>query len=302
MSNASHDSIDALDDRSGALSAAIDTAARFIQDATGLLILAGAGMGVDSSLPDFRGDAGFWRAYPVLREARLRLVDVAAPAMFEHDPVLAWGFYGHRLMLYRETAPHAGFAILRRWGETMPDGWWVSTTNVDGQFQKAGFDVRYIHEVHGTLHQLQCARPCCDTTWPASTLQPDIGPDLRWQTAWPTCRRCAGIARPNVLMFGDAAWIGTASEAAHWQLVGWLDEVERLVVVEIGAGTAIPTLRHFAEQLVEHRGAKLVRINPRESRTARPGSIGLPLGALDSLRLVDRALDGRGFTPPRRAG
>jgi hypothetical protein len=34
--------------------------------ADGLLITAGAGMGVDSGLPDFRGKNGFWRAYPAL--------------------------------------------------------------------------------------------------------------------------------------------------------------------------------------------------------------------------------------------
>jgi len=32
-----------------------DNAASWIRDADGLLIMAGAGMGVDSGLPDFRG-------------------------------------------------------------------------------------------------------------------------------------------------------------------------------------------------------------------------------------------------------
>ena len=32
------------------------------------------------------------------------------------DPQLAWGFYGHRLNLYRVTEPHEGFAILRPMG------------------------------------------------------------------------------------------------------------------------------------------------------------------------------------------
>ncbi|WP_265349696.1 Sir2 family NAD-dependent protein deacetylase [Campylobacter coli] len=31
-----------------------------------IIITAGAGMGVDSGLPDFRGKDGFWRAYPYL--------------------------------------------------------------------------------------------------------------------------------------------------------------------------------------------------------------------------------------------
>jgi NAD-dependent SIR2 family protein deacetylase len=37
-----------------------------VELADGLLITAGAGMGVDSGLPDFRCENGFWRAYPSL--------------------------------------------------------------------------------------------------------------------------------------------------------------------------------------------------------------------------------------------
>ena len=33
-----------------------------IQAADSILITAGAGMGVDSGLPDFRGKEGFWKA------------------------------------------------------------------------------------------------------------------------------------------------------------------------------------------------------------------------------------------------
>lgn len=40
---------------------------QFLTHADGLLVTAGAGMGIDSGLPDFRGDQGFWQAYPPLR-------------------------------------------------------------------------------------------------------------------------------------------------------------------------------------------------------------------------------------------
>jgi len=36
-------------------------AARLIDQADGLIIGAGAGMGIDSGLPDFRGPGGFWK-------------------------------------------------------------------------------------------------------------------------------------------------------------------------------------------------------------------------------------------------
>jgi hypothetical protein len=87
----------------------IAAAARAIAAADALLITAGAGMGVDSGLPDFRGDDGFWNAYPANRQLGLSSINLANPRWFDDDPHLAWGFYGHRLNLYRSTRPHAGF-------------------------------------------------------------------------------------------------------------------------------------------------------------------------------------------------
>ncbi|QIN62661.1 NAD-dependent protein deacetylase [Caballeronia sp. SBC1] len=98
----------------------LEKAAGWLREAGGLLITAGAGMGVDSGLPDFRGWEGFWRAYPALHHHGLSFEDIANPARFAEHPELAWGFYGHRLKLYRETVPHEGFAILRRWADRMP--------------------------------------------------------------------------------------------------------------------------------------------------------------------------------------
>jgi NAD-dependent SIR2 family protein deacetylase len=68
-----------------------------INDFDKVLVTAGAGMGVDSGLPDFRGDQGFWEAYPLLKEKDLSFVDMANPQAFEYYPYLAWGIYGHRL-------------------------------------------------------------------------------------------------------------------------------------------------------------------------------------------------------------
>ncbi len=98
-------------------------------------------MGVDSGLPDFRGVHGFWRAYPALRAKDVRFEDIANPTAFRHDPERAWGFYGHRLNLYRRTAPHRGYSILSKWAERMEHGAFVFTSNVDGHFQKGCFGV-----------------------------------------------------------------------------------------------------------------------------------------------------------------
>src|SRR6185436_4291377 len=115
----------------------LDRAASLLREATALVFSAGAGMGVDSGLPDFRGPEGFWEAYPAYRHLGLSFVDLANPRWFTEDPERAWGFYGHRLELYRRTTPHDGFGVLQRWAGKRPAC--VFTSNVDGHFQRAGF-------------------------------------------------------------------------------------------------------------------------------------------------------------------
>ena len=56
--------------------------AELIRQADGLLIGAGAGMGVDSGLPDFRGKEGFWKAYPAFANMGVEFVGVAEKFRF----------------------------------------------------------------------------------------------------------------------------------------------------------------------------------------------------------------------------
>ena len=65
-------------------------AAQLLANADALLIGAGAGMGVDSGLPAFRGNHGFWTAYPAYQGQSF--ADLACPQTFTADPELAWGF------------------------------------------------------------------------------------------------------------------------------------------------------------------------------------------------------------------
>lgn len=271
--------------------AALEQAAELIAQADALVVAAGAGMGVDSGLPDFRGTEGFWRAYPALGRAGLDFMTVASPRTFERDPRLAWGFYGHRLALYRRTVPHAGFGLLRRWGGQMPLGMAVFTSNVDGQFQRAGFAGMPIHECHGSLHWLQCLRGCGQNPWPADAVEPDIDEaECRWRGELPACPGCGGLARPNVLMFGDWDWVPDRHEAQARQLSNWLGRVNRAVAVEIGAGTAVPSVRHFSQLVVAAHGGQIVRINVREPEVAAAFGVGLACGALQALQALDARL------------
>jgi len=265
-----------------------------IASAEALLICAGAGMGVDSGLPDFRGTEGFWRAYPVLAKRGLQFEEMANPRLFETEPSLAWAFYGHRLELYRNTTPHRGFTQVLQVGCRKPHGYFVFTSNVDGQFQKAGSDPDRIVECHGSIRHFQCMGPCSDEIWEGvnETVRVDLEA-FRAQEPLPKCPNCSRLARPNILMFGDWSWLSSRTEAQQERFLKWLEEVQdsdaKLAVIELGAETAIPTVRHMSEYAVQGTNGKLIRVNPREA-SHPPGQIGLPLGALEAIEKIAQFL------------
>jgi NAD-dependent SIR2 family protein deacetylase len=278
------------------LTLALERAAQAIAEADALLVAAGAGMGVDSGLPDFRGPEGFWRAYPALGRAGIDFYTAASPAMFRRDPALAWGFYGHRLALYRQTQPHAGFALLTAWGQQRPQGWAVFTSNVDGQFQQAGAAPAALLECHGSIHHLQCLDDCRGAVWPATAFQPEIDTaQCRLLNAPPRCPHCGALARPNILMFGDADWNEQREQQQGAALQAWLEGLHsstRLTVLEIGAGTAVPSVRHFVHGLQRRHGARLVRINPREAQVQGADDVALPMASLQALLGIAAQLPG----------
>ena len=260
--------------------------AEAILAADALLIGAGAGMGVDSGLPDFRGPEGFWRAYPAFHGRQFH--EISNPVWFQRDTEQAWGFFGHRLNLYRATAPHAGFETLRRWGESRPFGCFVFTSNVDGHFNRAGFSPEQVLECHGSIHFLQCVDGCTDSIWSAEGTNVLVDEStIRARPPLPQCIRCGRLARPNILMFDDGSWVPNRSEVQQRCYHNWLEQLsgKRLSIIEFGAGTAVPTVRWECER----QTGQLIRVNPRDT-AAPPGSIVLPVGALQAIVAVDRMI------------
>ncbi len=272
----------------------IKKAKEAVKEADAVLITAGAGMGVDSGLPDFRGTEGFWRAYPIAKRLGLRFEELANPRWFRENPKLAWAFYGHRLNLYRETQPHKGFYILKKLGESKKGGYFVFTSNVDGQFQKAGFDEKKIVEIHGSIHHLQCTRPCSDDIWPADNIKVEIDMEkFEAKEPLPKCIHCGDIARPNILMFGDWEWISDRTAAQEFRFERWLEKIEymdyKLVIIEIGAGKAVPTVRITSERIASMYDAKLIRINPRDYDVPS-GHISIPMGGLEGIKKITEGI------------
>ncbi len=270
----------------------LEKVAEIISNTNAILICAGAGMGVDSGLPDFRGNQGFWKAYPPYAEKGLSFVDMANPSWFHSDPEFAWGFYGHRLELYRNTPPHKGFDILLNWAKSKSKGYFVFTSNVDGHFQKAGFPDQNIIEIHGSIHHLQCLKSCSQNIFSAQEYNISIDETtMRAQNPLPTCPSCHSIARPNILMFGDWSWDTSRQESQMHNYQNWLSGIEKnkLTIIECGAGTGVPTVRYESERIAKHYSGMVIRINVRESQISSP-HISISRGALDTIIDIDQLI------------
>ncbi len=195
------------------------------------------------------------------------------------------------------------------------------TSNIDSQFQKAGFDAERIAETHGSLDRLQCLQNCAKSgVWKenaASRSKRRVNTKtfrIKDLKSIPKCPHCGSIARPNVSLSSDTN--ETFNDAYYLfqkqKLLSWLDRVRadpssELIVLEVGCGTSIHSLRIESEVLLYHDPAlsgrvRLVRINPADfavsnssdlvasSRT--PKMIGIPLfGAQQALeKITDAAL------------
>jgi len=254
-----------------------------LRQAKYLLITAGAGMGVDSGLPDFRGDEGFWRAYPIAKKLGLNFQALANPRWFDINPKLAWAFYGHRLNMYRKTKPHEGFKVLL----DMPLNKFVFTSNVDGQFQKAGFSESNIVEIHGNIHYLQCSEPCFEEIW-ENNKNIEVNEEKFIAKDFPLCKFCKTVARPNILMFSDFRFIEKRVNLQLARFEFWLSQIDgKVVIIEIGAGKSVPTVRMMSEKIRKKFKATLIRINPLEADGA---DISIKSGALQALKEIKEYL------------
>jgi len=249
-------------------------------------------MGVDSGIATFRGkNAGLW---PPLVNLKLTNQEMATPLWLEdnHNPNLAFGFWQARYDEFvNNTTPHEGYYLLQNMVKDRP--FFVYTSNIDGHWIASGIPETNIVEIHGTVRYQQCRDNCTDDVWLASL---DCKIDPVSQLAidpLPICHHCnKSLVRPNVLMFED---YGCNSKRINKQKKNWIiwpyKKHQKITVIEIGAGTAITTIRNLSNSIVnQHPTNRLVRINLEESNldglNKLDQGVSIQLGALHALKII----------------
>ncbi|KLJ02031.1 NAD-dependent protein deacetylase [Luteimonas sp. FCS-9] len=177
-----------------------------------VFVLTGAGISTGSGIPDYRDTDGAWkRPAPVTWQA------------FTGDPAIyrrywARSFVGWpRFSAARPNAAHRALAALGRDGPVAT----LLTQNVDGLHEIAGS--RAVIDLHGRLDRVVCLG--CGDAMPREALQPRLAADnpgwhpgaaamapdgdadiaVEAEAAFvpPTCYRCGGLLKPDVVFFGE---------------------------------------------------------------------------------------------------
>lgn len=254
-------------------------ATKWIREADAILVCAGAGMSATPGQNVYASEEDFKLNYPTMGQYDLRTAYecMGMGRLKNIPPTVGTAFYSqHALNMRFKFKPNDGYRALLAMCESKgPDGYFVHTSNVDGMFEKAGFDPERIYTCQGDMKYRQCPRPCCTEVWNAREMNETIvgKTDKKTMTVPQEviaetmgCPRC-GRTLLSINCRGSDKFVHTPYQAAQDRLVAWIDALKRagkrLVVVEIGAGYNSPAVSRYPMEAIvrEMRGA-LIRINP----------------------------------------
>jgi NAD-dependent deacetylase len=217
----------------------MDRIHEWLDSASSIAVLTGAGVSAESGIPTFRGAGGLWRSY--------RPEDLATPQAFARDPKLVWEWYDWRRGLIANAHPNAAHCALVRL-ERQAKNFTLITQNVDGLHDRAGS--QNVLKVHGDIWTLRCSG-CARTR---QDLRPSI-PELP-----PRCA-CGAWERPGVV------WFGEALPADVWMRAEKAAKAADVFLVIGTAAVVYPAAGLVA--IAKSGGAKVVEINVAETPVSR---------------------------------
>ncbi len=247
--------------------------ARIVADRR-VCVLTGAGISTDSGIPDYRGPNGsLTRRSPIKYQDFLRSADHRR--RYWARSCLGWPFMRER----QPNVSHHIVANLQARGVFGP----LITQNVDGLHHAAGSDP--IIELHGSLDTTVCMD--CDNRVARAEIQDEM---LRRNPGWldqaiavapdgdaelderfierfhvPTCRRCSGPIKPDVVLFGESVPRDRVARA-----FGWVDQAEVLLV--LGSSLTVYSGYRFAEH-ASRTGKTVALVNIGSNRADRIASV-----------------------------
>jgi NAD-dependent SIR2 family protein deacetylase len=204
-------------------------AKRLVQRYKKVLVLAGAGMSQDSDVPVFRTSG--------------------SNILVNHD----FSNAKELQTLFSNKSPHTGYSDLLKYFNNNKDiEYYIETTNIDNFFIRAGFDKDRVAEIHGNIYRYQCENKCKGKIYTCDDIK---------------CDTCGNSLRPNVMLFNDYGFIDTTSHIEN-NIKKWIEDSNgQVLIIELGVGIHIPTLRDYSEILVDrYPSSSIIRVNKEHTK------------------------------------
>ncbi|OGA69484.1 MAG: NAD-dependent deacetylase [Betaproteobacteria bacterium RIFCSPLOWO2_12_FULL_68_20] len=162
----------------------------WIDAASRIVALTGAGISTDSGIPDFRGPRGVWTKDP-LAEKLSNIHHYLADAEVRKA---SWQNRLHSSAWQAKPNPgHFALVDLERRGKLHA----LITQNIDELHQLAGNSPERVVEVHGTMRKFMCWG--CGTRGPMQSVLERV----RAGEEDPRCEDCGGILKSDTISFGQ---------------------------------------------------------------------------------------------------
>ena len=205
-----------------------------IRDSNNIVFFGGAGVSTASGLPDFRSATGL---YNKENNSNYSPEYMLSHDFFANHPDEFIKYVKENLMIEGVLPNDCHYALekLEKMGKLQG----IITQNIDGLHQKAGS--KNVIELHGTLNDYYCVS--CGEKY-------DLAYVNKFQDV-PTCEKCGGIVRPDIVLYGEGLDQNNISHA-----INLISHADVLIV----GGTSLAV--YPAAGLIDfYNGNKLVLIN-----------------------------------------
>lgn len=212
----------------------IERLTEILRNSTNIVFFGGAGVSTESSIPDFRSSNGLWNEKLKINFTPEQLV---SHTFFMRYPEEFFKFYKDKL-IYPDAKPNAAHIALAKL-EEMNKLKAIVTQNIDGLHQAAGS--KNVFELHGSVLRNYCMK--CHAFYNEKFILASHG--------IPTCPKCGGKIKPDVVLYEEGLDEATIQGAAHA-----ISKTDTLII----GGTSL--IVYPAAGLINYfRGKNLVLIN-----------------------------------------
>lgn len=244
---------------------AIEEAKKWIKEADVLVIGAGAGLSAAAGLT-YSG----MRFDTLFADYRVHygMTDMYSAGFYPFETLEEkWGYWAKHT--YHNRYQTGTLLLYQDLFELVKDkDYFVITTNVDGQFSKAGFDDQRFFEVQGNYGEWQCSVPCQQKVYDNKDMVMNMMQqihDLKIPSELvPYCPNC-GAPLTLHLRIDDSFVEDELWHAMNDRYVEFLQRIEdkKVAFLELGVGYNTPTIIRFPfEKLTAVLPqAKLIRVN-----------------------------------------